>query len=349
VLALVFAPGGASLAVPGTFRIDVETGTQLSPDGAAGFGARYSPDGKEVLSSRCCSMSSGKLFAMDVDSGVSREITRVSHSQPIAAPRWSPDGSTIAFWLNPRPADCPEPQGPPCGRGQIWLVRSDGTGLHKFSDDAVKPAWSPDSQQLAFLGDFDMHAQTGVVMAANVDGTARRALGGRGAGSGPEWSADGRFIAYTRTNPRGYHERVRIVEVAGGQRTQKTLGASRSLSWSPSGSTLAYAHHVPGRVELYVIDLGTGKSRKLVSTPRLSRAAWSPDARLLAYDKAGKCDVGPTIVVVRAAGGVVRRVQTPAGANSLVSVTDLAWGADGRSVLGETMSVGLVCIDPGRR
>ncbi len=57
------------------------------------------------------------------------------------APRWSPDGTEIAFHSD---------RG---GHFEIWTVRPDGRDLRRrttTAGDAVRPVWSPDGRQLAF-------------------------------------------------------------------------------------------------------------------------------------------------------------------------------------------------------
>jgi len=47
---------------------------------------------------------------------------------------WSPDGSQLAFHST----------------GGIYIVRADGSGLHRISKDGAQPSWSPDGSRLAF-------------------------------------------------------------------------------------------------------------------------------------------------------------------------------------------------------
>ena len=56
-------------------------------------------------------------------------------------PRWSPDGTTIAFSANPK------------GNFDIYIMNADGSGLSPItssSNDEVEPAWFPDGTSLAF-------------------------------------------------------------------------------------------------------------------------------------------------------------------------------------------------------
>jgi TolB protein len=50
------------------------------------------------------------------------------------SPAWSPDGSELAFHT----------------AGGIYIVRANGSGLHRISEDGGQPSWSPDGSRIAF-------------------------------------------------------------------------------------------------------------------------------------------------------------------------------------------------------
>lgn len=88
------------------------------------------------------------LFVVPANGGEATQLTDGDWDDGDAA--WSPDGSQIVFgsdrhedrWYVPR--------------GELWLMNADGSNPHAIfaSDDweAGHPAWSPDGQQIAFLG-----------------------------------------------------------------------------------------------------------------------------------------------------------------------------------------------------
>jgi Tol biopolymer transport system component len=96
-----------------------------------------------------------------------------------AAPRWSPDGASIAFHSDRS------------GTTQIWTVHADGTGLRQITAGAAAryPVWSPDGTQIAYTAEG-----SGAWIQTLDAGSAARLLDGFEPWS---WSADGRRLAGT--------------------------------------------------------------------------------------------------------------------------------------------------------
>ena len=111
-------------------------------------------------------------------------------------PRWSPDGTRLAFLATEDGA-----RGRPTFA--IYTVGADGTGLQRLAAARSNPAWSPDGTRLAFVqanGDLNLYLYT---MAA--DGTDVRQVSSRPVGSmrteyswgqALAWSPNGSQILY---------------------------------------------------------------------------------------------------------------------------------------------------------
>jgi Tol biopolymer transport system component len=56
---------------------------------------------------------------------------------------WSPDGSVLAF-------HSAQGTGQPALDFSIYVVRADGSGLHRINGHSVQPSWSPDGSRIAF-------------------------------------------------------------------------------------------------------------------------------------------------------------------------------------------------------
>jgi Tol biopolymer transport system component len=80
------------------------------------------------------------MWAVDLET----QETRKLHDGDAVGPRFSPDGTRIAFW------------GAPGGRRDIWTMPADGGEAVRVTDDRAtdwSPFWSPDGRHLYFVSD----------------------------------------------------------------------------------------------------------------------------------------------------------------------------------------------------
>jgi Tol biopolymer transport system component len=108
----------------------------------------------------------------------------------------------------------------------------------------------------------------------------------------PDWSRDGKFLAYLSARPTGGGGRAIMIEdadtgaVAGEVRT--SLGYSNALRWSPDGSAfLLSSSDAKGRIGVFTVDRATGRTT-VIATPRddywrVFRPEWSADGRRVYY------------------------------------------------------------------
>jgi Tol biopolymer transport system component len=229
---LASAAGGARVhrIAPGTptFALPIRSMSMEHP--------AISPDGRRLVFT---SLGSDEDIAVSRADGTE---PRLGTSDPYRdrAPRWSPDGSRIAF-LSDR-----------SGTLEIWSMRPDGSDLVQLTHDGAAgvPVWSPDGTRVAHAG---QHRGATVV---TLDGGAIEALP---ALDGPapfvpwSWSDDGQWIA-------GSADGIVLYSVQSGDYTQLTATGDRPV-WQRDGSTIVY---VDGR-DLRVVDTRNGESRLLFS------------------------------------------------------------------------------------
>ncbi len=111
------------------------------------------PDGKSVVFySR--GQPEGDLYVCRADGTGLRQLT--SDAAIDRVPRWSPDGTWVAFFSE---------RG---GQFQIWKIRgADGSDLQQMTDSGSIPAWSPDSKRLATARAFPSEDRIPMVFDAN--------------------------------------------------------------------------------------------------------------------------------------------------------------------------------------
>jgi WD40 repeat protein len=111
-----------------------------------------SPDGQWLVFDSQGSYKQVDIFIIRTDG--SDRIQLTSDIVMDRRPRWSPDGSRIAFYSD---------RG---GSTDIWTVNPDGSQFEQvtYTGDAIHPVWSPDGSQLAYsyddsydVGGFNTH------------------------------------------------------------------------------------------------------------------------------------------------------------------------------------------------
>jgi tricorn protease-like protein len=116
---------------------------RLTFDGAGNTTPDFSPDGSKIV------------FRSNRDGGGIYEIPAFGGDMRLLAheglnPRYSPDGSQVAYWIGSENVDQSIP-----GSGAIWLVLVAGGQPQRIGTNftaARYPIWSPDGKYLLFIG-----------------------------------------------------------------------------------------------------------------------------------------------------------------------------------------------------
>jgi len=294
---------------------------KLTDDSLWKFTADISPDGSQIVYTRSRSRRPLsfplEIFTISTLGGPSRKIADAGN-----APRWSPDGTMIAYLAQ---------------RSSLWLMNADGSGKRMIVRDSlgggrVSVGWSPDGKSLTWLRSFVGTAgvyeeiiihdlETGeerqlthdkknidevywmshgiVLYSSNREGPSNLwAIPSEGGtpvqitkGPGPDLaikaSKDGKRVLYMQQASFG----AVMVGDAGGQNAIPITPDDQSVvdpTFSPDGKQIAFLVNDPDPIKpfryLYILDRQSQNRRQLTTGAEgIENFVWSPDGRKIAY------------------------------------------------------------------
>lgn len=205
-------------------------------------------------------------------------LTKASRHRMVAAePRWSPDGSRIVFVMSPQGYLTRY-----AGDGDIYVMNANGSDIRRLTHrlNASGPAWSPDGSRIVFIRG---QGQQLVVMRA--DGSDQHIIGkARGYYESPDWSPNGRAIAY-QSGPNWSSKAIFTIRPNGTGERQLTprSGSVGSPAFSPDSSHIAYTLNN----RLWIMS-SNGTNAHPITTCRVPcvaefAPAWSPTGSNLAF------------------------------------------------------------------
>ena len=226
---------------------------------------------------------------------------------------------------------------------------------------------SPDGTKVAYTvteTDFDQDAYVTQIWLADVaTGQCFQLTRGKKSSSGPDWSPDGRWLAFTSSRADDKSQ-IFVINVGGGEAIQITKGETgvNGLAWSPDGKMIAftatdpearelkdrkdyYADYEVVREEYRFTHLWTVDVAEALKAPQAGRRrtsgkdwtvngfAWSPGGTKIAFSATVNSDLinGGTAdiyVLDLADGDSVRRLVSLPGPDSAPQ-----WSPDGRTIL----------------
>jgi TolB protein len=190
-------------------------------------------------------------------------------------PRWSPDGTRIAFYSN-RDGDF-----------DLYLMNADGSGVSRLTEDTVdegRPTFSPDGSQLAFDAGSGAEAELWVV---NADGTGLVQVTRNGVeDSSPSWSPDGSLLAFSRWDGNDYEIWVAAADGSGETPLTDNAANDDAPSWSPDGSTIVFSsNRQDANYDIWAMNADGGSPRRLATASKEDGLpGYLPDGSGIVFD-----------------------------------------------------------------
>jgi TolB protein len=220
-----------------------------------------------------------EIWVMDYDGANQHELTNL-HSISLT-PRWSPDGSRIAF-------TCYAPY-KGITSAQICMYSMD-TGkvisFPRFPGTNITPGWSPDGTQIIFSS--SMQGNPELYVSDINGGRPKRLTQSSGANMSPAWNPKtGQTIAFV--GDRGGTPQLYLMNADGTGVTKLDLpdkGYVIDPAWSPNGQLLAFSWRRPNdNYDLYIVDPTSMQLLELTRDQgRNERPSWAPDGRHLVFE-----------------------------------------------------------------
>lgn len=252
------------------FELEYATDPQIAPGGDVIAYVRRSND---IMTDR----TKSNIWIMNADGSDHRPL--LSSTSNYSSPRWSPDGTRLAYVSNE-------------DRGSQLYVRWMDTGqtvrVTNIQKSAGNISWSPDGTAIAFTMNVEYDAKPfSVSMPAKPDGA--------------EWSESFKYITETRYQADGSgilepaYSHIFVVPAEGGtprQLTQGNFNHRSSLSWTPDSNQILFSANrsenwalQTRESDVFSINLD-GELTQITDAPGTETApVVSPNGRFIAYGR----------------------------------------------------------------
>ena len=304
---LTWSPDGARLAITiaggsGSQVAVLEVGTQALRPVADGASPAWSPDG-----ARLALLRGGDIWVVDAAGGNERRITNDREDERSLA--WSPDGRAIAFMSSRS------------GFQDVWVVPAEGGAPRQVTSKAMYHdmtrfgvSWSPDGAWLAYVSNAGGWEHDELWVAPAAGGAPRQITRGLNVTSQPDWSPDGRRLAFNGLAHDIYRygdmadiyvadvAAASVRKVATNALASDNMGAAPVL-WSADGETLYFTYFERGNANLWAVPAAGGVATQVTDvTGDLDSVTFSRKSNRFAFVHSTPT-YGGAVRVLPAAGG----------------------------------------------
>ncbi|MBI1278580.1 MAG: hypothetical protein GC179_10685 [Anaerolineaceae bacterium] len=213
----------------------------------------------------------------------------------------------------------------------IYLMDIARRIIYDMNDEGIlgyEPAWSPDGQQIAFVG---AGAKGFTIYNRDLGSSITHELiNNPGGVYSPTWSPDGQLMSYV-TIGSGRLSKVMLTDLQSGTTRQITDTLYQNDShptWSPDNRYIAFVTNTDtfGKSDIDILELQTGRVHPMFRTEENQYfPRWSPDGRYIAYISQGY-NVGIYVWDVQQSKPFMLY-------NNLAQKGALDWSPDGRYII----------------
>jgi Tol biopolymer transport system component len=256
----------------------------------------FSPDGA-TLAYTAQRRGRDVLYLLDVRRADATPVRIDLPVEQVLSPAWSPDGRRLVF------------SGNAGGITDLYVVGRDGAHLRRLTRDRygdVQPAWSPDGRTVAFASDRRMDlgvlrtAAWTIALCDVETGAVTELPGQAGLNINPQWSPDGRALAYVSERSGAANLFLYDLDARAHYQLTNVLGAvngfteySPAISWARAADVLAFTYYERGTNNVWLVRNPRSLRRAPYAAPAGPPVAAAPDTAPTGAARSAADPLGP--------------------------------------------------------